>query len=241
VWTDRFFRASPVTLYTMDAEANKELAASLNDALSKLAREYPEKISCMATVPLQDPAAAAMNLRGQKGGAYRRHHRFEYRGHEPERSEPGYVLGKGHRTEPAGIIHPINVCGGAIGSRIYTWEIHWQSLDTSIAVACLIFGGVLDRYPNLRFYLSHMGGFVPWIAAAGTRLQRAARNPRFMAPRIQSSISEVLLRYYHPQSELFRVCRQTWVWTTLYSTDYAPTWPIISRRGRSPGFRGFEG
>jgi aminocarboxymuconate-semialdehyde decarboxylase len=36
-------------------------------------------------------------------------------------------------------------------------------LDTSIAVASLIFGGVLDRYPKLRFYLSHMGGYVPWI------------------------------------------------------------------------------
>jgi aminocarboxymuconate-semialdehyde decarboxylase len=36
-------------------------------------------------------------------------------------------------------------------------------LDTTIAVGCIIFGGVLDRHPTLKFLLSHMGGFTPWI------------------------------------------------------------------------------
>ena len=35
--------------------------------------------------------------------------------------------------------------------------------DTTVAVACLIFGGVLDRFPSLKFLLSHAGGFTPWI------------------------------------------------------------------------------
>ena len=48
-------------LYTLDTEATKDLAASINDGLSALAREYPDKFSCMATVPLQDPSAAPMN------------------------------------------------------------------------------------------------------------------------------------------------------------------------------------
>jgi aminocarboxymuconate-semialdehyde decarboxylase len=61
-------------------------------------------------------------------------------------------------------IHPATVCGAADRFK----EFHLENfignpLDTTIAVACLIFGGVLDRYPNLQFYLSHMGGYVPWI------------------------------------------------------------------------------
>jgi aminocarboxymuconate-semialdehyde decarboxylase len=66
-------------------------------------------------------------------------------------------------------IHPQTVLGGTDRLR----EFHLKNLvgnplDTSIAVACLIFGGVLDRYPNLRFYLAHMGGYVPGSAGAGS-------------------------------------------------------------------------
>jgi aminocarboxymuconate-semialdehyde decarboxylase len=57
-------------------------------------------------------------------------------------------------------IHPQNVCGGKDRLKdFYLVNFIGNPLDTTIAAACLIFGGVLDRYPNLRFYLSHMGGF----------------------------------------------------------------------------------
>ena len=35
-------------------------------------------------------------------------------------------------------------------------------LDTTIAGACLIFGGVLERYPKLNFVMVHGGGFIPY-------------------------------------------------------------------------------
>jgi len=34
--------------------------------------------------------------------------------------------------------------------------------DTSVAVAKLIFGGVLERYPQLKLLLAHAGGFLPY-------------------------------------------------------------------------------
>jgi aminocarboxymuconate-semialdehyde decarboxylase len=33
--------------------------------------------------------------------------------------------------------------------------------DTSLAFAKLISGGVLERYPGLKFLLAHAGGFLP--------------------------------------------------------------------------------
>jgi len=58
-----------MTLYTLEAEANKGLAASINDGLIALARGHPDKFSCMATVPLQDPSAVADELgRAKKTG-----------------------------------------------------------------------------------------------------------------------------------------------------------------------------
>ncbi|MHA2004034.1 MAG: amidohydrolase family protein, partial [Candidatus Thorarchaeota archaeon] len=41
--------------------------------------------------------------------------------------------------------------------------IEWP-FDTTRAVANLVYGGVLDRYPNIRFILSHGGGVVPYMA-----------------------------------------------------------------------------
>src|SRR6202008_3790919 len=34
-------------------------------------------------------------------------------------------------------------------------------LDTTIAAACLFFGGVLERHPKLNFVMVHGGGFIP--------------------------------------------------------------------------------
>jgi aminocarboxymuconate-semialdehyde decarboxylase len=154
-----------LTLYTMDAEANKELAVSLNDALSRLAREYPEKISCMATVPLQDPAAAANELaRAKKEGHIGVIIGSNVAGMNLSDPSLDVFWAKVAELNLPVFIHPLNVCGGADRLKeFYLRNFIGNPLDTSIAVACLIFGGVLDRYPDLRFYLSHMGGFVPWI------------------------------------------------------------------------------
>jgi aminocarboxymuconate-semialdehyde decarboxylase len=37
-------------------------------------------------------------------------------------------------------------------------------LDTTIAAACLVFSGVLERHPTLKICLAHGGGFVPYQA-----------------------------------------------------------------------------
>ena len=36
-------------------------------------------------------------------------------------------------------------------------------LDTTLAAARLVFGGVFDKNPNLKFCLAHAGGLVPWL------------------------------------------------------------------------------
>jgi aminocarboxymuconate-semialdehyde decarboxylase len=45
----------------------------------------------------------------------------------------------------------------------YLHNLIANPLDTTIAAACLIFGGVFDRFPELKIILAHMGGFTPWI------------------------------------------------------------------------------
>ena len=154
-----------MALYTLEAEVNKDLATSINNALSALALQYPNKFSCMATVPLQDPSAAAIELeRAKKAGHIGVMINSNVAGKNLSDRSLDVFWAKVSELNLPVFIHPSNVCGAEDRLK----EFHLKNLignplDTSIAVACLIFGGVLDRYPKLRFYLSHTGGFVPWI------------------------------------------------------------------------------
>lgn len=164
---DRHFLSirPPLMFYMVEAEAHKELTVSMNDGLSAMARTYPEKFSCVATVPLQNPPAAADELgRAKKMGHVAVMIDSNVAGMNLHDPSLDIFWAKASELDMPVFIHPADV----LGQKDRLKEFHLGNLignplDTTIAVACLIFGGVLDRYPNLRFYLSHMGGYVPWI------------------------------------------------------------------------------
>jgi aminocarboxymuconate-semialdehyde decarboxylase len=58
-------------------------------------------------------------------------------------------------------IHP---WGCSLGSRLaahYLGNSFGQPAETALALAHLIFGGTLDRFPGLRLLAAHGGGFLP--------------------------------------------------------------------------------
>jgi aminocarboxymuconate-semialdehyde decarboxylase len=44
--------------------------------------------------------------------------------------------------------------------RVLGWPF-----DTSLAMARLVYGGVFERYPNIKFVTHHMGGMIPYFSA----------------------------------------------------------------------------
>ncbi|MEE9257768.1 MAG: amidohydrolase family protein, partial [bacterium] len=150
----------PGFYYAIDAGLNKEIAAAFNDKMADLAKRMPGKFSCMATAPLQDPEAAAEELDRAAGlghigveiGSNVAGTNLDDRGFEvfwDTAVSLGFPV----------FIHPTDVVG--VNDRLkdyYLRNFIGNPLDTTIAAACLIFGGVLDRFPGLQFLLSHMGG-----------------------------------------------------------------------------------
>jgi aminocarboxymuconate-semialdehyde decarboxylase len=59
--------------------------------------------------------------------------------------------------------------------------------DTSLAFAKLIFGGVLERFPRLKFLLAHAGGFLPYTWG---RLERGYRIQDSTTSKISKPPSE---------------------------------------------------
>ncbi|MFP6871387.1 MAG: amidohydrolase family protein [Nitrospinota bacterium] len=154
-----------MTLYALDAGMNKELSASINDGLSALARSHPDRFSCMAQVPLQDSVAAAEELERAVGiGHIGVQIAANVAGGNLDDPDLDAFWEKAVALDVPVFIHPQGQA--AAPERLQDYYLRnfiGNPLDTTIAVSCLIFGGVLDRFPDIKFYLSHVGGFVPWI------------------------------------------------------------------------------
>jgi aminocarboxymuconate-semialdehyde decarboxylase len=60
------------------------------------------------------------------------------------------------------MIHPGNVAGMDRLRSYYLNNLIGNPVDTTIAAACLIFGGVLERHPNFKPVMVHGGGFTPY-------------------------------------------------------------------------------
>jgi aminocarboxymuconate-semialdehyde decarboxylase len=60
-------------------------------------------------------------------------------------------------------LHPTDGVARERLPRYHLRNLIGNPLETSIAAASLIFGGVLERHPLLKVVLPHGGGYVPWI------------------------------------------------------------------------------
>src|SRR5438105_1021267 len=91
------------------------------------------------------------------------------------------------------LLHPINVAGADRLSSYYLTNLIGNPLDTTIAAACLVFSGALERYPGLKICLAHGGGFVPYQAGrlVGGWDVRAEPNRKLAKPP-----AEWLKRFY---------------------------------------------
>ncbi len=170
----------PMTFYALDAGLNKEISSSLNDALTELTKTYPEQFHCMAQIPLQDPDAAATELdRAVKNGHKGCQIASNVAGTNLDDPSLDVVWAKACELDVPVFIHPSDVMG--VNDRLkdyYLRNFIGNPLDTTISMACLIFGGVFDRFPKIKFLVSHTGGFTPWIRGRWEHGYGERREPK---------------------------------------------------------------
>ncbi len=141
--------------YGLDAERGAGWARLLNTAMAGR--------PALATVPLQDGRAAAGELSWALG------HGFlgveigtNVRGREL--SDPGlepFWAACAEARTPV-FFHPAYVIATPRVASHYLHNLAANPFDTTLAVAQLIFGGVLDRHPDLVLFLAHGGGYWPY-------------------------------------------------------------------------------
>ena len=61
------------------------------------------------------------------------------------------------------LIHPNHVLGIERLTRYYLLNLLGNPVETAVALASLMFGGVFERFPHIRFIAAHGGGVAPFV------------------------------------------------------------------------------
>ncbi|MBX6425376.1 MAG: amidohydrolase family protein [Variibacter sp.] len=157
--------ATPQTYYyDQEPALGAALAAIQNEQIAKHVKDHPDRFVGIATLPLQDPERAAAELRRGIQELGLRGAMIGSNCEGKNLDDPSFeVLWQTAQELDAFIfIHPVTVAGANRLRDYYLRNFIGNPLDTTIAAACLVFGGVLEKFPKLTVVLAHGGGFVPY-------------------------------------------------------------------------------
>jgi aminocarboxymuconate-semialdehyde decarboxylase len=166
--------------YHLEPALATTFAQIQNEEITGLVRSYPDRFVGLATLPMQDPNSAAAELRravkelGLRGAEIGTN--VAGRNLDSPELEPVWAA-----VEELGaflFVHPDRVAAAERLSDYYLTNLLGNPLDTSIAIASLVFGGVLERYPRLILCFAHGGGFVPYQRGRLEHGWRVRAEPR---------------------------------------------------------------
>ena len=177
------------------AEAAR-LARQINDAFAKAARNRSRRFTALATLPLNDPAASVVELeRAMKGLGLPGAMVFSNVNHVALADERFAPLWKKADELGAVIyIHPTDPAGVEAMLDFWLMPLVGFLMDTTLAASKLVFTGVVERHPNIRWVLTHMGGAIPYLAE---RLDRGYRAFAECRQHITKPPSEYLKTFYY--------------------------------------------
>jgi len=152
--------------YHLPTEVGAAFAAAGNDAMSQIASEKPDRFQIFATLPLQDESAALKELARVAGDPRVRGVEIgtNIDGSDLDVDTLAYLWPALVEYDMPAWLHPDQrtIAGADRLVRYYLQNLIGNPLETTIAVAALIFGGVMERHPRLRVGLVHGGGFAPY-------------------------------------------------------------------------------
>jgi len=142
------------------------LAKLVNDAFARVVAEKPGRFVALATLPLNDPAASATELRrcltqlGFRGAML-----FSNVNGTPLYHEQFMRLYEvANELEAVLYIHPTNPVGVEAMLDYWLMPLVGFLADTTLAAAGLVFSGVAEKFPEIRWVLGHLGGAIPYLA-----------------------------------------------------------------------------
>lgn len=141
------------------------LSQFLNDHIAELVQRYPKNYIGLGTIPMQDTEEAIKELERIKSIGLVGIQIGSNINDENLSEEKFFPIFEAcERLSLAVMVHPWQMMGFDSMKKYWLPWLVGMPAETSRAACSLIFGGVIERLPNLRICFSHAGGsFLPTI------------------------------------------------------------------------------
>jgi aminocarboxymuconate-semialdehyde decarboxylase len=172
------------------------LAALVNDRFARVVADKKGRFAALATLPLSDPRAAVREFRrAQEDLHFPGAMLFSNINGVPLSDQRFWKLYEVADDRSAVLhIHPTNPVGVEAMLDYWLMPLVGFLMDTTLAVASLVFSGVIERFPRIRWVLSHLGGAIPYLAE---RLDRGYEAFSECRANIKQVPSTYLKRFYY--------------------------------------------
>lgn len=158
----------------------------LNNGLAAIARRYADRLTALPHLPIEHPDLAEQIARQAIAAGQRR---FSSPSGGPGRMLSDPVYEKLWKTLDSAaafvLVHP----GENDDKRLepfYLSNLLANPFETTVAIAHLVFGGVVERYPRITFCFAHGGGMAAMLAGRfeqGFRTDRPGVDTTLPSPR----------------------------------------------------------
>lgn len=156
---------STPNVYFASDEDSLNLAETTNDHLSALCEEFPDRFMCLASVPLNNVDYAIKEL-----------HRAIH-----ELGMNGLIIGSNINRRPLNseefrpffkevdrlglvvLVHPMTPVGVELMYEYGLAPLIGFVFDTTLAITRMVYSGMMEEYPNIKFVVAHLGGAIPYL------------------------------------------------------------------------------
>jgi len=150
--------------YWAEPKLALDVARMTNDAIYRLTKERPDKFVGMGTLPMQNVEAAITELRRSVRDLGFKSILIGSNVEGDQFDDPQFLrfFKECEALDVFIFFHPYYVGTKEMFGNYYLTNLYGNPLDTAMVLASLIFGGVLDKCPNLKVGFTHGGGFFPY-------------------------------------------------------------------------------
>jgi len=177
-------------------ETAARFAALVNDAFAAIRQSKKGRFAPLATLPLNDPAASVTELqracRDLKLPGAMLFSNVNGVGLDDRRFWPLYEAA--NDLGAVLMIHPTHPVGVEAMTDFWLMPLVGFLCDTTLAAAKIVFSGVAERFPKIRWVLAHSGGAIPYLAE---RLNRGFEAFSECRANISKPPTEYLKHFYY--------------------------------------------
>ncbi len=177
-------------------ETAVRFAKLVNDAFAEVVRTKRGRFTALATLPLNVPEASVKELeracRDLHLAGAMLFSNVNGVGLDDQRFWPLYEAA--NDLEAVLYIHPTHPVGVEAMTDYWLMPLVGFLCDTTLAAAKIVFSGVAERFPRIRWALCHMGGAIPYLAE---RLDRGFEAFSECRANISKPPTEYLKTFYY--------------------------------------------